>query len=61
MESKITIDGPGLGLVSLDNAIWWNMALFFYVQAKNWLDGSLAKSLIRVMYKLIHVGLYMYQ
>ena len=39
--------GPGQGLGSSHIAIWWNLAIFFYVQAENrlfkrWLDESLS-------------------
>ena len=48
---NLLIVGPGQGLGSSHNAIWWNLAIFFYVQAENRsskrrLDGSLAKFLI---------------
>ena len=32
---NLLIVGPGLGLWSSYNAIWWNLAIFFYVQAGN--------------------------
>ena len=48
---NLLIVGSGQGLGSFHNAIWWNLAIFFNVQAeirpsKRWLDRSLAKSLI---------------
>ena len=49
---KLLIVGPGQSLWSSHNAIWWNTAIFFYVQAENrpskrglWLN-PLAKSLV---------------
>ena len=32
---NLLIVGPGWGLWSFHNAIWWNLAIFFYVQAEN--------------------------
>ena len=51
---NLLIVWPGRDLGSSHNAIWWNLAIFFYVQAeirpsKRRLDGSLAKSLIGFM------------
>ena len=48
---NLLIVGPGRGLGSSHNAIQWNMAVFFYVQAENRplkrrLDGSLTKSFL---------------
>ena len=43
-SSNLLILGLGLGLGLSHNGIWWNLAVFFYVQAENRL--SLAKSLI---------------
>ena len=48
---NLLIVGLGLGLGLSHNGIWWNLVIFFYVQAENRLskrrlDGSLAKSLI---------------
>ena len=47
---NLLIVGPGRGLESSHNAIWWNLLIFFYVEAENRmskrrLDGSLAKFL----------------
>ena len=47
---NVLIVGPGRGLGSSHNAIWWNLAIFSYVQPEDrpsnrWLDESLAKSL----------------
>ena len=52
---NLLIVGPGRALRSFHNAIWWNLAIFLYVQAENRpskrrLDGSLAKSLILYTY-----------
>ena len=47
---NLLIVGPGQDLGSSHNAIWWNLAIFFYIQdenrpAKRRLNVSLAKSL----------------
>ena len=49
-SSNLLFVGQGRGLKSSYNAIWWNLAIFSYVQAENRpskrrLGGSLAKSL----------------
>ena len=49
-SQNLLIVGPGRGVGSSHDAIWWNLVLFFYVQAekspsKRQLDGSLAKFL----------------
>ena len=62
-ESKFTycsVVGPGRGLGLSRNAIWWNLAIFFYVQAENRpserrVDVSLAKSLVQC---IIDVNFY---
>ena len=56
---NVLIVGPGQGLASSHNAIWWNLAIFFYVQPENRpskrrLDGSLAKSLCTCIYALMY-------
>ena len=48
---NLLIVGPGRGLGSSHNPIWWNLVIFFYIRAENRpskrrLDRSLAKSLL---------------
>ena len=48
---NLLIVGPGRGLGSSHNAIWWDLAIFVHVQAENRpskrrLDASLAKLII---------------
>ena len=60
---NLLIVGPGWGLGSSHNVIWWNLAIIFYVRAQNRLskrrvDGSPAKCLKRPPAKdAIHRGL----
>ena len=49
--SQETIKGSPNLLIVGPNTIWWNLVIFFYIQAENRqtkrrLDGSLAKSLL---------------